>query len=280
MVHRPAEAVAGFRAGARHTEGEAVTPWSLLRWAEVPSITELAPLLADRAEVSRLVEFLWARSGPATVAQVVQVLKQLGEYCVACGLIEAHTVSEDDKPGRIPLPAIVTYSDREVVAFVGAARGVSLRWWAFLATLADTGRRVGEVLSLRWDWLRLEADPAYFELPHTKNRRQAYVPLSTRLRTEVYIPSVMDRLRLVNETGRQRNRPQEEFVFPWTYQNVYDRFGDFCDRTGLPNRGFHCFRHTKATAMLAAVSRSRRCQRCSDTRTSRRPTGATTIATR
>ncbi|MDQ1449885.1 MAG: integrase [Actinomycetota bacterium] len=112
-------------------------------------------------------------------------------------------------------------------------------------------RRVGEVLSLRWEWLHLDGETPYFELPYTKNRRQAFVPLSNRLRTEVYVPSVMHRLQHVNETNRQRNKSQAEYVFPWTYQTVYDRFDDFCERAGLPNRGFHCFRHTKATEMLA-----------------------------
>ena len=61
----------------------------------------------------------------------------------------------------------------------------------------------------------------------------------------------MARLRGENETGRTRNRSQAVYVFPWSYQNAYDRFGDYCTRTGLPNRGFHCFRHTKATELLA-----------------------------
>jgi integrase len=223
---------------------------SLLRWSEAGTVTQLAPLLADREQTAALVDFIHARMGVASTAQVVQVLKQLGEFCVALGLIDAHAVRAEDRPSHIPLPAIVTYTAEEVEAFVSAARGVSLRWWAFLATLADTGRRVGEVLSLQWSCLHLDGEAPYFDLPHTKNRRQAFVPLSQRLRTQVFVPEVVHRLRVVNETGRTRSKSQTVFPFPWSYMTAYDRFGDFCDRTGLPNRGFHCFRHTKATEML------------------------------
>jgi len=223
---------------------------SLLNWSGASSIGDLAPILADREQTARLVEFIHERMGAASVAQVVQVLKQLGEYCVALGLIESHSVRDDDRP-FVPLPPIETYTAREVEAFVSASRGVSLRWWAFLATIADTGRRVGEVLSLRWEWLSLESSTPHFQLPTTKNRRQAFVPLTHRLRSEVFVSTVIDRLQNVNETGRTRNKSQREYIFPWSYQTVYDRFGDFCERTGLPNRGFHCFRHTKATEMLA-----------------------------
>src|SRR5689334_11584890 len=83
---------AWFVARMRRTRGHEPSPVtlkvkrsrarSLLRWAEVPSVSALAATLADRGETVRLVNFIHERMGPASVAQVVQVLKQLGEYCV------------------------------------------------------------------------------------------------------------------------------------------------------------------------------------------------------
>lgn len=47
------------------------------------------------------------------------------------------------------------------------------------------------------------------------------------------------------------SRDIEQHPFPWKYGTLHGRFARFCDRTGLPNRGFHCFRHTVITERLA-----------------------------
>src|SRR3546814_10893167 len=80
-------------------------------------------------------------------------------------------------------------------AFVSAARGVDLRWWAFITYLVDTGRRVGETLSLRWTYFRLDSEPPYVELPDTKNGDHQYVPLSHRLSEVVFTPEHIEKMK-------------------------------------------------------------------------------------
>jgi integrase len=163
---------------------------------------------------------------------------------------------EDDiaisAPAKGPQKAITVYTPEEVSALVSTARGRSLRWWAFLATVAHTGRRVGEVLNLEWAWLHLDAEVPHFELPTTKNKRQAYVPLGSLLLDEVFTPEHVAKLRTAHG-GREWEfrRDPEVYPFPWTYTCVAKMLARHCERIGVENRGFHCLRHTKATALLA-----------------------------
>ncbi len=146
---------------------------SILVVAGSPDLLSLAPALGDRSATTAIVDRVHGRMRPASASQTIQVLKQLGDYAVAMGWIDAHAVRAEDRPSSIPQKPIVTYTREECEAFIAAARGNSLRWCAFLVTLTDTGRRVGEVLSLRWDALHLNVDTTYFELATTKNKRQA-----------------------------------------------------------------------------------------------------------
>ena len=91
-------------------------------------------------------------------------------------------------------------------------------------------------------------DQPYFELPKSKNGDAQYVPLTRRLAGAVFTPENITKLK-AEQNGFLRS-PQE-FVFPWRYSTVYGMFGRFCDKTGLPNRGFHNFRHTVITERIA-----------------------------
>ena len=180
-------------------------------------------------------------------------LRAFGDYAKARGLATHVALSRSDVPPVAPPTAITVYSKDELERFVGAALGVDIRWWAFLVFLVDTGRRVGEALSLEWDWFRMHDSPAYVELPTTKTHQPQYVPLTRRLRTDVFTEEVI--LRLTSEVRhgrRQFARSPLVHPFPWTYSSCYKRFAAFCERTGLPNRGFHNFRHTVITARLAS----------------------------
>jgi integrase len=42
-----------------------------------------------------------------------------------------------------------------------------------------------------------------------------------------------------------------EYPFPYVYQSATNRLRTVCDIANIDYRGYHCFRHTKATEMLA-----------------------------
>lgn len=207
----------------------------------------LSNLLASRRQVETLLDGLALRMSPGATRTVLYAVADFCRFAEGRWGHE-HALVPSDMPGRNPQPAITVYSAAELERFLAAARGQGLRWWAFLATLADSGRRVSEILGLRWEHLRLDEVPAYFELPTTKNGHPQYAPLTKRLRLEVF---TLDHIVKMKAETRPWNRSPREHPFPWTYSAAKGRFDRFCELTGLPNRGFHNFRHTYATGLLA-----------------------------
>jgi integrase len=209
-------------------------------------------LLSERGNVEVLLDKLLAERSSGTVRGTVYDLIDFGEWLVARGM-SSIALTRADLPPENPQGAIQVYTAEEVELMLSAARGNSLRWWAFLTFLADTGRRVGEVLGLQWAWFRLDGERPYVELPHTKNGRPQLVPLSRRLREEVFTPEHIDQLKLAeNRNMAKAARSVEVHPFPWQYGVVHQRFERFCRRVDVEPRGFHCFRHTKATQLFAA----------------------------
>lgn len=221
--------------------------------AESPEI--LGNLLTRPDAAGRLLRSFEDSMSPGAARVAVYALLNFAEYGVAQGWLTSVSdscVGREDVPPRNPKAAITVYSQEEMEAFVAAARGVDLRWWALVTFLVDTGRRIGETLEIEWDWLRLDADPAYVEFPFTKNGEPQYVPLTRRLRTEVFTPENIAWLKTNEKAGHLAfRRDVGKHPFPWNYSTVKGRFERFCERTGLPDRGFHCFRHTVITERLA-----------------------------
>ena len=221
--------------------------------AESPEV--LANLLTQPVVAGRLLRHFEEAITPGAARVAVYALLNFAEYAVDQGWLSSvndSCITREDVPPRNPKAPISVYSEVEMEAFVRAARGVDLRWWALITFLVDTGRRIGETLSIEWDWVRLDADPAYVELPDTKNGEPQYVPLTRRLRDEVFTPANIEWMKSHEKAGHMAfRRDVSRHPFPWNYSTVKGRFERFCERTGLPDRGFHCFRHTVITERLA-----------------------------
>lgn len=192
---------------------------------------------------------------PGAARVAVYALLNFAEYAVHQGWLASVNdacVTREDVPPRNPKTPITVYSADEMEAFVTAARGVDVRWWALITFLVDTGRRIGETLDIEWEWMRLDSDPAYVEFPFTKNGEPQYVPLTRRLRLDVFTPENIQWMKSHEKAGHMAfRRDVEKHPFPWEYTTVKGRFARFCERAGLPDRGFHCFRHTVITERLA-----------------------------
>jgi integrase len=106
-------------------------------------------------------------------------------------------------------------------------------WMAPLVALAlETAMRRGELLSMRWENVNLQAQTAL--LPLTKNGTARIVPLSKKA------IAILEALPN-SSTG---------VVFPISYMVVQNCFVDACKRANIPNLRFHDLRHT-ATSKLA-----------------------------
>ena len=211
----------------------------------------LGTLTSDPVAVEALLDKLSLRMSSGALRLAYDALRHFNEYAQSEGLGRRRRRERAEAPAHNPAPPITVYTADEVATLVTAARYVSLRWYAFVATIAGTGRRVGEVLGLEWDHLHLHAEVPHFELPHTKNKRQAYVPLSTTLMQDVFTPENIAKLRTL-DSNRPFTRDVNVYPFPWSYSTVSKMFARHCARVGVTDRGFHNFRHTKATQLIAA----------------------------
>ena len=146
---------------------------------EAPSQEFLANVTHDRARAEFVLDMVSVGRSSGAVRNGIYALIDFSLFGVANGWISSCAITQTDIPPRNPDPPITVYSQEELETFVTAARGAGLRWWAFLSFLIETGRRVGEALSLEWEWLRVGADISYFELPATKTGPQYRGPLVT-----------------------------------------------------------------------------------------------------
>ncbi len=183
-----------------------------------------------------MLDKLSAEMTSGSLRHIVYALMDFGEWAKAVGLITHCAVLRADVPPENPPPAITVHTAAEVELLVNSARGRGLRWWAFLAFLADTGRRVGEALGIRWEWLRLHEERPYVALPWTKAARPQYVPLSRRLIEEVFTPENMAALKHC-DNACPRTKSPSEYVFPWRYSNVHTRYQRYCETVGVEYRG-------------------------------------------
>jgi integrase len=223
---------------------------ALFNMSGAATYEDFAVLVGDRNAVTRLLNRLYASKAPGTVKGDLVALRQFGEYAIACGWTTRVAIEADDAPRSLPLRPIVVYERAEIERLLLCAHDCgSLRYWALLATIVETGRRVGELLGLRWDDIKLDASPAYFDLPTTKNKRQAYVPLTRHLRQDVWNTATIHELKATADPrirGRIGVQP-----FPWRYRSVQDKLRRLCKIADVPYHGYHAFRHTRATELLA-----------------------------
>lgn len=221
--------------------------------AGVSSLEGLAAYLQNRDLVEELLDKLHEGRTNGGVIAYVAALFDLAAYAEHKQWVPGPSaLVKADYPAPNPQKPITVYTQDEVDLMLSAARGRSLRFWAMLTTIAETGRRVGEVLGLRWEWLHLATEVPHFALPTSKNGKQQYVPLTKVLREQVYTPEHIALLKADTDRpgNKQFTRSVDEFPFPYTYQGALQVLRHHCEQLGVECRAFHNFRHTKATDLL------------------------------
>jgi integrase len=212
----------------------------------------LGTALGDRAAVEGLLDVLATQLSPGAMRNNLDALQDFGAYAVAKGWAGQVALLPTDRPKPGPQKPITVYTQAELHLLLSTARGRGLRFWMFLETLAHTGRRVGEVLGLEWAQLQLGADVPHFNLPTTKNGKQQYVPLNRHLVDDVFTPANVAALKTEpSRSHRAFARDIATCAFPWSYAAAWKMFTRHCRTVGVESRSFHCFRHTKATELLA-----------------------------
>lgn len=217
------------------------------------SLEEFAVALTDRGMCEDLLDALSASLAPSSVAMVVVALRDFSRYAQSLGWTTRDgALTTKDASRRSPQRPVVVYQEEEIALLLAGARVRDFRFWCFLMTLTYTGRRVDEVLGLTWEGLHLNSKVPYWDLPHTKGRKQNLVPLGPRLVNEVFTEANVEVLK--QGYGKQWTRSQKAHPFPWSYDAVHARMKTLCGALNVPyreGRPFHTFRHSYATSLLA-----------------------------
>jgi integrase len=214
------------------------------------SPAELAGHLGDREKAEALLDCLYANHAANTVVVDLTVLREFGVYAVAKRWIASCALTASDSPrGRFQKP-IETYTVAEVdrLLLFAEVRG-SLRHYMLLATVAETGRRISEILGLRWDDLRLTETPPHLTLPTSKNGKQQIVPLTTRLREDVFTEKNLARLR-ASTPHKWATKSPDVYLFTFSYNAANEWLHGLCERAGVKPKGWHILRHTYVTRKL------------------------------
>lgn len=118
---------------------------------------------------------------------------------------------------------------------------LSERWWAFLEGLIQTGLRMGEYLSLRWE--NIDFKTGEIAIPRSKHGEWRAIPMNARVR------------ELLEALPRQKESP---WVFPGIngghihYSTFRNRWDSAIKKTKLKNLKPHDLRHTFASRLVMA----------------------------
>jgi len=193
-----------------------------------------------------------------TVRNVMAPLRACLATAVREGLIRSNPARDIDLPHRAALD-----SDEENVRPLTRdqldmfLRVVPVRWRTFFDLLAVTGVRISEAIALEWRHVELDGSTPHVKVRQRIVRAKVGPPKSRHGRRDVPIPH-----SLVVELRRQRADTEwaadTDPVFPSTTgtvlmpSNVFSRsLKPAAGEAGVPWIGFHTFRHTCASMLIA-----------------------------
>ncbi len=224
-------------------------------------LSEVTPMVALRYGQNRLA----GGAGPATANRDWRILRQITGWAGEIGLAQDPLRHARRPPARqgAPRNPARPMSAEEWQRFADVVRDddrprMVPQFPLFLA-LSETGARVGELLSLEWSALDLEAGALVVRAERAKTGRERIVPLSPVLQQELEsLRSLHGHLRAagLELAGRVFLSPMGRPASPG---NVRAYFDSVLRRAGIPKRDDrgrrvspHCLRHTLASRLASA----------------------------
>lgn len=230
--------------------------------------THVVPVIGDRlmrdvtpVDVEALLLTAAETVSESTVNKVYQVMRVVWATAVRDGLVRRNVVEAVAAP-RIPRREAYWYSPQEVAALRQAAGDHRLA--PLLDVLAFTGMRIGEALALRWVDVQGDTLRVTGSLGRVKGGRRRDDTKTSGFRAVPLLPEVDAALK-----ARRKAQAAERLAAgaAWTDNGliftteagtpIHDRnalrwFHGVRAKAGVPDGGFHSFRHAAATALLTA----------------------------
>ena len=131
----------------------------------------------SRSDVLRLLDTISDRGAPVMANRTLAVTKRLFSFCIERGYVETSPVTPVKPPNKERSRDRVL-SPAELAEAWQATQRLGYPWGPFYQILILTAQRRGEVASLRWHDMDLEAGLWTMAAGHTKSGRIHDVPLS------------------------------------------------------------------------------------------------------
>lgn len=204
----------------------------------------LRPDQVARRDVEKMVNELAVKLAPATVCQVVALLRAIFNRGRAWGMIDC-----DSPTHGVDLPRLNNTRERvltaeECAALLSALRPVSEVAWSLALVSLNTGARRGELFSLRWR--DVDFDQGVIRFLETKNGRTRRIPINETVRACLAGIERRSDWVFAQRDGSQR------IDAPPVLKDAMDRLfnADVTDRRHRTT--FHTLRHTAASRLVAA----------------------------
>jgi len=205
-----------------------------------------------REWIVSLQKYITARGkplSPHTIGIYVSSVKSFLSWCEAEGLVdEKPRLKAPKTPKRRPQ----TLSDEEIKTLLRESQRVSTRVSAIVSFLLDTGCRATEVCNMLVEDVDLSAGTAIVRQGKGKKDRMVQFGPDTARFLRMYLRVRRRRSKYLFATYQGGKLKYE------TLRQIIRRLGK---RVNLPNLRLHTFRHTFATAYLAAGGSVAYCQK-------------------
>jgi integrase len=188
---------------------------------------------------------------PRTVQYLHAVLHRALKQALRWGLV-TRNVAEAVDPPKVHKKEITPLSPEQARTFLEAARGDRLETLYVLAV--HTGMRQGELLSLRWDDVDLDAGVLRVRGTKTaRSRRTVKLSETALYALRNHLSRQLDEIDRVGSLWRENGLVfATEIGTPLNRHNLTQRsFKPLLKGAGLPQIRFHDLRHTCATILLS-----------------------------
>jgi integrase len=266
----PAEAPITARAWAEHWLNTFVRPiraptttrryWRDLRL--LAPIYGMAVAAVRPSDLQAIVGGLVARMEPLTVLRAIGVWRRMFAAAIDDDLIARNPCIRLALPIAPPRGAGRHVTTAEVSALWPKIRGH--RFEAAYALLLACGLRIGEVLGLHWEHVRLDEARVWVQhqwteqemrpLPKGRNPHWAHLPPRVvaalgRHRATQPADAVLV-MQAPHQPRRRKGHPTDSSPRPWSYATVRSDLVAVCVAAGLTPFSPHATRHGLATALL------------------------------
>ena len=203
-----------------------------------------------------------------TVFGITTILFDFFNYCMEEDLIRRNPYKRIELPKR-KRKKLVTLSLRERAAILDRIEIESKSRSRLVLVAMHTGMRLGELSSLRWEYVDLKDRVIKVKTTKSRVRNESCVssPLSSETstsKTRVVItePKTDDSVRevpvssIVMKQLKEQKKYDSEYVFPKSNGEGYDNrslqryFSKLTNSLGIQDKSFHTLRHTFATSAL------------------------------